>query len=620
MSWWRAATSASARSASTKKGNALAPSAALPAVPPPSDSPAPRSAPDIAGSASWIPAPVPPVAADLVGAGISPRLAPLLARRGVGDPTAAGRFLHPDAGQLLDPLLLAGMAEAVARLQAAGERGERVAIVGDYDVDGVTATALLSAAFTACGIACQPILPHRLEEGYGFQPLHVERAKAAGCRLIVTADCGSSSVAAAEAALAAGLDVLVTDHHIPGCELPAGVLQINPRQAHCSYPFPDLAAVGLALKLALALLAAAGRKVDLSALLRIACLGTIADLVPLTGENRVIAALGLAALPRTRSVGLQALLRQAGMKPPFSAADVGYRIGPRINAAGRLDTPEPALELLLTRDARRAERLALALDTWNRQRQAEEMRVVEEATHLFAGRRPLPPVLVAWKSGWHKGVVGVAAGRLARDFHRPVLLLAAEGETATGSGRSIPGIELHGFLARWGERMERFGGHAQAVGLTLRLERAEELKVEWEEAAALWPGELLSRRLEYELALPPRAVGPELLSELACLEPHGQGNPRPLLKTGPLALAAPPRLFGNGHLAARARGDDGAPVDLVGWSWQARAATLAGRFEALGYLERDSYTGGPVLRLVDSRPAPLENAASARTTAAAAEE
>jgi single-stranded-DNA-specific exonuclease len=550
-------------------------------------------------------APVPATAAALAGPDLSPRLAALLARRGVTDRAGAERYLKPAADQLLDPFLLAGMDAAVARLRAARERGEEVAIVGDYDVDGVTSTALLLAAFGACGIKARAILPHRLEEGYGFQPVHVERARAAGCRLIVTADCGSSSAAAAQAALACGIEVLVTDHHIPGCELPPEVLQINPRQAHCSYPFPDLAAVGLALKLALALLQAVGRKVDLDALLRIACLGTIADLVPLHGENRVIAALGLAALPRTRSEGLKALIRQAGMKPPFTAADVGFRIGPRINAAGRLDTPEQALELLLTRDGKRAALLALELDTWNRQRQAEEMRVVEEAKAMVAARPALPPVLVLSKSGWHKGVVGVAAGRLARDFNRPALLLAVdeEGEVATGSGRSIPAIELHGFLSRWGERMERFGGHAQAVGLTVRLAALPALQAEWEEAAAEWPPELLARRHEYEIDVLPREISPRLLADLACLEPHGQGNPRPLVRTGPLVLAGSPRPFGNGHLAARARGDDGSAVELVGWSWQARAASLSGRFEVLGHLEKDLYTGGPVLRLLDCRPA-----------------
>jgi single-stranded-DNA-specific exonuclease len=551
----------------------------------------------------WVAAPPPEAAALLAAAGCSPLLAPLLARRGVADGAAAGRFLQPSLDQLHDPMLLEGMGEAVARLLAARQRGERVAIVGDYDVDGVTSTALLTAAFGACGIAATPVLPHRLEEGYGFQPVHVERARAVGAGLIVTADCGSSSLPAIERALSTGIDVVITDHHLPRCELPAGVVQINPHRALGAYPFRDLAAVGLALKLALGLAERCGRRLPVGALLRIACLGTIADLVPLRGENRVIAALGLAALGEARSEGLKALIRQAGMKPPYTAADVGYRLGPRLNAVGRLHTPEQALELLLAREPRRAAELALQLEGWNRERQSRESQVFDEAMNHFAKRSPLPPILVAWHAGWHQGVVGVAAGRVARELHRPTLLLAANGERATGSGRSVAGIELHGFLTRWEGRLDRFGGHAQAVGLTALLAELEALRGEWEEAAAAaWPSERLVRSHEYELAVAPREVSPALLAELGRLEPHGQGNPQPLLRVGPLSLAGTPRLFGNGHLAARARGEDGGTVELVGWRWQPRASVLAGRFEALGHLERDGYTGGAVLRLFDCRP------------------
>ena len=515
----------------------------------------------------------------------------------------AGRFLHPSLDQLHDPYLLAGMAPTVERLLAARERKEAVAIVGDYDVDGISATALLLATFGACGLSAHPILPHRLEEGYGFQPVHVERARALGCGLIVTADCGSSSFDAVEMACALGIGVVVTDHHLPGCALPAAALQINPRQAGCTYPYPDLAAAGLALKLCLAFAAACGRRIDPAALLRVACLGTIADLVPLTGENRVIAALGLEALAQARSEGLRALIRQAGIKPPFKAADVGFRLGPRINAAGRLDTPEQALELLLSRDAERSLQLAAALEGWNRQRQAEEARVVEEAARSLGRRSPLPPLLVGWSPDWHKGVVGVAAGRLAKDFGRPVVLLSVEDERATGSGRSVPGIELHAFFAPWRERLERFGGHAQAIGLSVALDRLEELRAEWEAAAAAWPAEALVRRHQYELHLPPRALRRGLLAELGQLEPHGQGNPQPLLRTGPLRLDAPPRVFGNGHLSLRARAEDGTGLALVGWRWQERVGAFAGSFEVLGHLEVDGYTGEPCLRLLDARPA-----------------
>jgi single-stranded-DNA-specific exonuclease len=554
-------------------------------------------------AAEWVAAPVPDGAADLELVGLPHWMAALLARRGVTDEPGARRFLQPSLDQLHDPFLLHGMETAVERLLAARERREKVAIVGDYDVDGVTATAILLVVLKHCGCNAVPIVPHRLREGYGFQPVHVERARAEGCAVIVTADCGSSSLTAVEEARSFGIDVVVTDHHLPGCELPAGTVQINPRQQACCYPFRDLAAAGLALKLSLAFAGRCGKDLDPAPLLRIACLGTIADLVPLRDENRVIASLGLAALADVRSAGLKALIQQAGLKAPFSAADVGYRIGPRINAAGRLHEAERALELLLSRDPKRAAELAVELDSWNRDRQAEEARVVEEAFQMFADRAPLPPILVGWSPAWHKGVVGIAAGRVAKELHRPTLLLSVEDAVATGSGRSIPGVELHGFLLRWKERMVRFGGHAQAVGLTVRLDVLEELRREWEAAGAEWPPELLARRHEYELELPPRRLTSKLVAQLGRLEPYGMGNPRPLVRTGPLRLEGAPRLFGNGHLSARARGDDGASVDLVGWGWQERAVDLDGSFEALGWIEHDAYRGGPCLRLLDSRPA-----------------
>lgn len=559
---------------------------------------------EIGGSLpEWVEAPVPAAAAELASCGLPGWLAALLARRGVAGRVAAESFLNPSLEHLHDPFLLAGMAEAVERLLAARQRGELVAVVGDYDVDGVTATAMLLAVFGACRIQARAILPHRLREGYGFQPVHVEQARALGCSLVVTADCGSSAAAAIAAARASGIDVVITDHHLPGSELPAGTIQINPRQDGCPYPFRDLAAAGLALKLAVALARRCERPLDLRPLLRIACLGTIADLVPLLGENRVIAALGLHALGEVRSLGLKALIQQAGVKPPFTAADVGFRLGPRLNAAGRLDAADKALELLMSRDGQRAAALATELDGWNRERQAEEARVVEEARQRFAVRSPLPPILVAWSPGWHQGVVGIAAGRLAKELNRPVVLLNVAGDSATGSGRSIPDLELHTFLAPWRDSMHRFGGHAQAVGLTIPAGRLETLAREWEEAGAAWPRDLLAPRHRYELALSPRQVTAELLADLARLEPFGQGNPRPLARIGPLRLSRPPRPFGKGHLAAQAAGDDGATVDLVGWGWAHRAPSLAGSFEVLAHLELDSYLHTPVLRLVDLRPA-----------------
>ncbi len=557
-------------------------------------------------AASWIAEPAPIDLDALIAAGHSPRFAALLARRGAVDPESAERFLAPRLEHLHDPSLLAGMAPAVERLVAAREAKQKIAIVGDYDVDGISATAQLLAVFSSLGLEAQAILPHRMRDGYGFQACHVERAIAAGCRLIVTADCGSSSRAAIEAAGESGVDVVVTDHHIAGETLPDGAIQINPHQPGCTYPFPDLAAAGIAFKLSLALARRIGKPISEEALLRIACLGTIADLVPLRGENRVIAALGLKALEGSRSVGLKALIRQAGMKPPYSASDIGFRIGPRLNAAGRLAEADPALEILLSRDAERAAALAAQLDEWNRDRQSEEAAVVEQALALADQRAEqlgqTPAILVFWSLDWHRGVVGIAAGRLARAWNRPTLLLAVEGESATGSGRSIPGIALHGFLSPWKERLHRFGGHAQALGLSASLESLPILREEWEEAAAAgFSPDLLERRYSYEIEASPSEIDLRFYEKLAALAPFGQGNPEPVIRVGPLTLDRTPRRFGADHLSARARGDDGRGVNLVGWGWQSRAEQLDGRFEVLAILEYDRYLGEPSLRLIDAR-------------------
>ena len=558
-------------------------------------------------AAAWVAAPTPPGLDALVAAGHSSRFAALLARRGVIDGQGAERFLSPSIDDLHSPLLLSGMSEAVDRLVAAREGKEKIAIVGDYDVDGVTATAQLLAVFSACGMDARAILPHRMRDGYGFQPCHVERAREAGCCLIVTADCGSSSLPAIEAATRAGLSVIVTDHHLPGGPLPPGTIQINPRQEGCGYPFPDLAAAGIALKLSLALGERLGRTLPLDSLLRISCLGTIADLVPLRGENRVIAALGLKALESSRSVGLKALIRQAGMKTPYSASDIGFRIGPRLNAAGRLADADPALEILMSRDEARATELASQLDGWNRERQAEEARVVEQAEAQAEERVErlgrTPAIFTLWSPEWHRGVVGIAAGRIARIWNRPTLLLAVEGETATGSGRSVPGIALHGFLSPWKDRLLRFGGHAQALGLSAGLDGLPGLRDEWEEAAAgAFSPELLEPSHSYELEVSAKEIDLGWFRELSRLAPFGQGNPQPVVRVGPLELAAPPRLFGAENLSARARGADGGHLNLVGWGWRERAERLGGRFEVLGTLDLDRFLGEPVMRLIDARP------------------
>lgn len=548
---------------------------------------------------------MPESAERLRAAGVSELLAPLLARRGVEDPEDVEHFLRPTLDHLHPANLLAGMDEAVDRLVRAREAGERVAIVGDYDVDGVTGTALLVAVFGATGIDCLPILPHRMTDGYGFQVRHVDLAQARDCRVIVTVDCGTTSREAVEVARSRGLDVVVTDHHLPG-ELPDGVLQINPKQPHCRYPFPELSGAGLAFKLATAVAEACDRSIDPRLLVRIACLGTVADLVPLKGENRVIAAVGLAELARSRSVGLRALMSTAKLRPPLKASDIGYRLGPRLNAPGRLDTAEKSLELLLCRDPRRARAIAEELDGWNRDRQEAERRVVREARERFETRATegdLPSILVAWDPSWHRGVVGIAAGRIARSLNRPTILFGISEGEATGSGRSIRGVDLHGFLSRWTDRLPRFGGHSQAIGLTVAPDALENLRSEWEEAAGgEWSEIVRRRKYEYELDLTAPEVDRRLLADLDSLEPHGQDNPRPMARIrGPLRLLGEPRVFGKGHLDAVLRDRGEGRIRILGWGWSDRLERLRTDCEVLGHLEMDSWSSSPTLRLVDVR-------------------
>ena len=343
--------------------------------------------------------------------------------------------------------------------------------------------------------------------------------------------------------------------------------------------------------------------------MRIACLGTIADLVPLRDENRVIAALGLEELSRTRSVGLQALFRIARLRPPFTTEDVGFRIGPRLNAPGRLGSADKALELLLLRDPQRAEVLARDLDAWNKERQAWERKVADQAREVFAAWDPLPSILVAWSPEWHRGVVGIAAGRLARELNRPVILMAQEevdGKLrATGSGRSIKGLHLFDFLSRWRDELARFGGHSQAIGLTADVEVLEDLRRRWQDAAdEEWQEAVSVRSYEYEMEMEAALLGPEVLSAMQQLEPFGQANPRPLLRIpGPLRLVRPPRRFGRDHIEAELAGPDRGRIRIVGWGWQQRAHELEGNVELLGFLEFDRYRRQMVLRLQDARPA-----------------
>lgn len=549
----------------------------------------------------WLEAPTPEPVGALLAGGLPTLTAGVLARRGIESAEAARRFLSPSRDQLLDPLTLSGMQAAVTRLAQAIREGQRVVIVGDYDADGISSAALLSAVFRACGLDVETLLPHRERDGYGLGRRQIEQAHQLGGGLVVAVDCGTNDRRAAEYCLELGIDLIVVDHHLPDDELPPEVVLINPLKAGCDYPFKRLAAAGLSLKLCLALGGHVGRDLPVDGLLRIASLGTIADMVPLIGENRVIASLGLAALGSVRSPGLIALMDAANVKRPVTADDVAFRIAPRINAAGRIDEPSLALATLLSRDPAESRQLARRLDELNSRRRELEAQVVETARQRFLELGTLPPILVEWDADWSRGVVGIAAGRLAREFCRPTVLLAVAGELAVGSGRSIDGIHLHDFLSRWSPRLRGFGGHSQAIGLSAEVDRLAELRDEWIAGAAAWSPELFERRREYEYWIHDPAELPAIVEELEALEPFGSGHPRPLFRLGPLDPCGSLRDFGDDHLEVRATAGGGAEVRLVAWRWADRRRIFMNTFEALGAVEFDDYLRQPIVRVVDAR-------------------
>ena len=504
------------------------------------------------------------------GAGLSPLLAHLLARRGVDTVDAARAWLRPDLSSLADPMRLRGAAEASERLLWAARGGRRIVVFGDYDVDGVTAAAQLLAALRRAGADARAFIPHRLRDGYGFRPETVRAVlQDLSPAMIVTVDCGITAADGVAVATAAGVEVIVTDHHLVPDQLPPGAIVVNPKQPGCDYPEKELAACGIAFRLAEAFGELAGVPLSRESLLRAACLGTIADMVPLRGENRLIAAGGLAALASARAPGLRALLAECGIAPgsPPSSEEVAFRLAPRLNAAGRVDTAELALALFELRDASEASGVARQLTLRNVERQGLERRVVSQAREkiLREGDPARDSVLIAGDEAWHRGVLGIAASRLAREYHRPVMLFGLEGDRASGSGRSIPGVSIHAILGEVAAFFLDFGGHEQAVGASLR---AGDFPAFRDAARAVFkervdPDALVAVE-EFEAELPLDAVDEELMAELDLLEPHGVGNPRPVFSGGQTRVVGSLAPLGDSGMRGALPGRNG-PIPFRAW-------------------------------------------------------
>jgi len=496
--------------------------------------------------------------------GLHPVTAQVLVGRGVATAERARRFLQPGAEQLHDPLALVDMERAVDTIEEAARAGSRIAVYGDYDVDGVCGTALLARALRLLGADVRPFIPHRVEDGYGLSGDALARLADEGCRCVVTVDNGTGRVPEIEAALARGMSVVVTDHHEVGAALPPCPV-VNPKRADADYPFQGLAGCGVALKVALALAQRRGRlgtpefKTILPDLFAFAAIGTVADVVPLVDENRSLVALGLRALNATRVPGLQALLKVADCRgKPVRTVDIAFRLGPRLNAAGRIGSAHLSLDLLLSEDAATANRLAEQLDAGNRERQRIERQQAEEAFAQAeeALRRAPAPALVLSGEGWHPGVIGIVAARVAETYRLPAALITVDGEGARGSARSHGGVRLHEVLARCGEHLLTHGGHAFAAGFTMRADRIEAFRDAFlravAEQAPADPGPKL-----VDAELPIDAIHGPLAVEIDRFQPFGLGNEEPVFCAFGVRAAGRPRLVGQGerHLTFYAAGE-----------------------------------------------------------------
>ncbi len=494
-------------------------------------------------------------------------LARLLIRRGMTDADAAIRFLIPSISHLHAPEQMMGLHAAVDRIDAAIERKEPILIYGDYDVDGTMAVIILKTAIELCGGAADFHVPHRIREGYDLRDDVIERAAASGIRLIISVDMGIRAFAPAQTAQRLGVDLIVTDHHLPGPDgVPNALAVVNPNQPGCEYPYKQLCGAGVAFKVAQGLMQRRLNEKDhtrmLHSFMKVVAIATIADAVPLTGENRVFASLGLDALRRAVNPGLKALLEvaQISAKRPPTSTEVAFRIAPRINAAGRMDVARDVIELFSVKDADRARLLAGKLDRLNAERQEEERRILRSIEERITGEPTLCEAycIVVDGEGWHRGVIGIAATRIVERYHRPAIVIAREGEEAFGSGRSIRPFHLLEAVESSHALFTRYGGHSHACGFALPSANVPQLRAELDAFARmrLTPADF-DPVLDVEAELDLDEITPELFQVLRLLEPYGTGNHEPAFSARAVRLIAPPKILKDKHIKLKLKaGED----------------------------------------------------------------
>ncbi|HWZ96009.1 MAG TPA: single-stranded-DNA-specific exonuclease RecJ [Opitutaceae bacterium] len=570
----------------------------------------------------WNYTPLPAAEVEALGrsAGVSPVLAELLLRLNLPEAGAVEKFLRPALAGLADPFLLQNIDAAVARLRTALVNGEGIVVLGDYDVDGVTSTALLVSILRRFGANPRFIVPRRMEDGYGLSRSAIDRALEPGRpRLFIALDCGTNSHEEIAYLYGQGIDVLVIDHHRSKERPPGQGLLVNPHVNACAdgsdAAWRHLCTVGLVFKLAHGLLKQLRAENDpvalgikLSDYLDLVALGTVADLVPLTGENRILACHGLKILQGTARPGLRALMQVAGVKTTqeILPVDISYRLGPRINASGRLADAALSVELMLSEDEKFCTDTAQALNAFNRERQDIERAITEEAERIIEKNFADTPGVVLFGENWHPGVVGIVAGRVSRKYHRPCIVLGNEAGLAKGSGRSVDGINLVEILGTCDEHLTSWGGHPMAIGISLPQEKIGAFRAQFAEAVRTGGGgQLAEPRLEIAAWLTPVEVNAPFMDELAVMHPYGQGNPEPVFGLRHVVLSAPPEVFKEHHFRFQLSPAPGRRLQGVAWKMARRLPPAGVPLDLAVELAWNYFNGRKLLQLtlVDWRPA-----------------
>lgn len=523
-------------------------------------------------------------------------VANLLLIRGHADTDSAKDFLRPRLAHLHDGFSMRGLAKAVERLARACNDGETVLVHGDYDVDGICSTTIMTRTLRAFGAKPVPFIPRRIEDGYDLSKAGVRAAMDHHATVVVTCDCGTSAREPVAELCQAGIDVIVTDHHLPGEALPDCLAVLNPRQHGCEYPDKDLAAVGVAFKLALALAKHLGKNdAFIWGMLDLVALATVADVAPLRGENRILVRYGLRMLASTRNIGLRSMIRAAGLQGKLmTAGRVGFILAPRLNAAGRVGHAMRGVQLLMSEDEHEANTIARELEELNARRQELDHETLDQAREMLEQLDPAETYgIVLASENWHPGVIGIVASRIVEEYGRPAVLIAVEGEYGKGSGRAIPALDLHGALAKCSDLLLRFGGHRAAAGITIARDRVEEFAARFNEVAraSLTPEDLVPEvRIDLEVGLD--GANEDLERMLRHFEPFGMGNPAPVLVARGVHLVAPPKLIGRDGLKLRLSAGQG-ELEAIGWGFASRIAEFDPSIpvDVAFRLERDDYRG-----------------------------